>query len=61
MKLCLESFSKTRNGVIQKEQLPAPSVTVSPLDGSAEGTSARNFQEAVDTAVHQALVNQSGI
>ena len=56
MKLCLESFGKIRNKVVQKEQLPNSSITVAPIDGSAGETSAQSFQETVDAAVHDALI-----
>jgi hypothetical protein len=58
----MESSSKTRGKVIQKNQLPTPSITVtSTTDGSAESSSVRNFQETVNTAVHHALLNQSRV
>jgi hypothetical protein len=39
-KLCLESFSKTRGKVIQKNQLPTPSITITnTTNGSAESSS----------------------
>lgn len=55
----MESFRNTRNGAIQKTQLLNPCITTSPLDESAKETSARNFQEIVNTAVHHALIDHS--
>jgi hypothetical protein len=44
-KLCLESSSKTRGKVIQKNQLPTPFIMItSPTDGSVESSSTWNFQ-----------------
>jgi hypothetical protein len=57
----LDSFSKIRGKVIQKSQLPNPSVMVTVGDGSAETSGVQNFQEIVDMAVHHALINQSGV
>lgn len=61
-KLYLHSFSKTRGKVIQQNQLPTPSITItSTIDGLAESSGVRSFQEMVDTAVHHVLINQSGV
>jgi hypothetical protein len=60
-KLCLDSFSKTRGKVIQKNQLPTPSVTVLQAEQSAGTSRVASFQDTVDTAVHHALINQSGV
>ena len=59
-KLCLESFSMTRLGPIQKTQLPSPSFVAAsssqiPIEPQV------NIQEAVHKAVHRALLNQSGV
>jgi hypothetical protein len=60
-KLWLESFSKTRGKVIQKNQLPTPSIMVTPIDPSAGTFGAVSFQDTVNTALHHALINQSGV
>lgn len=58
-KLSLESFNNGK--VIQKSALPTPSVTVTPIDPLARTSSAVNFQDAVKTTLHHALINQSGV
>lgn len=61
MKLCLDSFSKTRNGVVQKSQFPTPSVMETPLDELSSASGSQTFQETINDAVHHALVNQSRV
>jgi hypothetical protein len=61
-KLYLEFFRKTRGKVIRKGQLPTPSITVtSTTYGSAESSGVQNIQEAINTAVHHVLINQSRV
>jgi hypothetical protein len=50
-KLCLKSFSKTRGKVIQKCQLPTPSVMVTPTNQSAGTSGAASFQNVVDMVI----------
>jgi hypothetical protein len=60
-KLYLDSLSKTRGKVIQKNQLLTPSIMVTPTDQSAGTFGAASFQDKVDAPVHHALINQSGV
>ena len=54
-------FSKFRNGVVRKNNLQTPSITVSPVDPSTKATNVPNFQEMVNQAIHHVLINQSSI
>jgi hypothetical protein len=62
-KLCLDSFSKTRSKMIQKNQLLTPSITVTPIDPFAymDTSRAASFQDTVDTVGHHVLINQYGV
>lgn len=60
-KLWLESFTKTRNRAVLKNQLPNPSVMDLPLDERAMAPGGQLFQETVNEAMHHALINQPGV
>jgi len=56
---CLESFAKTRNKEIQKT--PLPKILASGERDKDTEQDRLMFQEAVHQAVHQAMINQSGV
>ena len=56
---CLESFGKTRNKVIQK--IPLPKILASGERGKDTEQDRLMFQDVVHQAVHQAMINQSGV